>query len=1086
MASNHRTDGSEAQQDERRVEEGNVGNNDATTRRRELRKENLRAQPWAESDLKKLDSSIKKNTSVIKKLKNITEEGKEGLLKDILNVNLSKYVTEAVDAVAEGKPKSADIPATVEVCSLLHRRYAEFSSNLTKALVQTFNPSKQKDEDKQVFGKRRSHLRLLVELVLAGVIKDPLPLLVVIKSLENLDFKGNQELAMGNLSLLVSFLKQGGRELLQDKEPGLQDDELSQASASFSMLQKQKVFTMLHKGWEAAANAYLELNAELRDLESNQSTSASNRGVPSKQHDTAYDDTRKSFETLHRSLQIFAEILDKSIPELPESDVTRIGQESSTPVEKPLETANIGNGDSPFEDDASISFYEKFPDLKDMLPHAVLVKYVGADSGKDEEKQRTGDANLDDNQASGHQHGEGEAADDKSQLDDENKNDAQSPSMMQYKSELKDLLGRLPQCLSRDTADQFALDFCLMTSGPSKGARKRLVQNLCSMDRRQLEVLPYMARIVAVLSTCFRDVGPLLCSNLEEEFFYLAAKKDQINLESRIRNIRFLCELCKFKVEGTNVIFACLQSCLDDFTHHNVDVACSLLEACGRYLYRLPESHTRMANMLEVFMRLGRVKNLETRQNLLVENAYFQCRPPERSALKVKQRSSVHQYIRYLILGLLSQSNVQFVVKQLRKLDWEKEESFVVKCILKVHKNKYSQIKLVAKVVQGVSHFHESLGIQVVDEAWEELRFLIENITPQGAQRRIACMKLFGELYTCMIVDFETLLSLLYFILQHGAESAEAPTSDPLDNFARIRMVVTLLETCCSSFSKGQQKQFLDRFLLFFQRYCFHKAPLPLDIEYDLQDLYSSLDTKRHHNLEEVEARIKDLDADFASSRTSTSISDNLNPATMGEEVNEERGSGEEDNEIFAVSEEDLGKEQDEVLQEYEDASSQVSSSAIDDGSEEEEEEEEDFIVQHQARAVSKEEEELFDREMNLMIGGVQTMSASRAPSLTMFGSAAHTDITFTKEKHRQSEDVPVKMVLKKGSKQQMHQLFVPVQSGLVQSAIQRKREEKEERDHLKQLVLEAHQRNLNEKGQAGSSHIYLNSAGPNGFGRGT
>jgi hypothetical protein len=45
---------------------------------------------------------------------------------------------------------------------------------------------------------------------------------------------------------------------------------------------------------------------------------------------------------------------------------------------------------------------------------------------------------------------------------------------------------------------------------------------------------------------------------------------------------------------------AMLQSLLDDFVQHNVDTACGLLETAGRFLYRLPETHTRMANMAEV------------------------------------------------------------------------------------------------------------------------------------------------------------------------------------------------------------------------------------------------------------------------------------------------------------------------------------------------------------------------------------------------------------------------------------------------------------------------------------------------------
>ena len=43
-----------------------------------------------------------------------------------------------------------------------------------------------------------------------------------------------------------------------------------------------------------------------------------------------------------------------------------------------------------------------------------------------------------------------------------------------------------------------------------------------------------------------------------------------------------------------------LQTCLDDFSSHSVDAAAALVETAGRFLYRHQESHTRMANMLEV------------------------------------------------------------------------------------------------------------------------------------------------------------------------------------------------------------------------------------------------------------------------------------------------------------------------------------------------------------------------------------------------------------------------------------------------------------------------------------------------------
>jgi len=52
---------------------------------------------------------------VIKKLKQINEEQKEGLLEELRVVNLSKFVSEAVTAILDAKFKSSDINAAVQV-----------------------------------------------------------------------------------------------------------------------------------------------------------------------------------------------------------------------------------------------------------------------------------------------------------------------------------------------------------------------------------------------------------------------------------------------------------------------------------------------------------------------------------------------------------------------------------------------------------------------------------------------------------------------------------------------------------------------------------------------------------------------------------------------------------------------------------------------------------------------------------------------------------------------------------------------------------------------------------------------------------
>ncbi|MFS7903968.1 putative nonsense-mediated mRNA decay protein Nmd2/UPF2 [Helianthus anomalus] len=209
---------------------------------------------------------------------------------------------------------------------------------------------------------------------------------------------------------------------------------------------------------------------------------------------------------------------------------------------------------------------------------------------------------------------------------------------------------------------KFQVEFCYLNS---KSSRKKLARALFNVPKTSLELLPYYSRMVATLSTCMKDVSSTLLQLFEEEFNFLINKK-----------------LSK--------------AFLDDFTHHNIDVACNLLETCGRYLYRHPNTNVRMENMLEILMRLKNIKNLDPRHNTLVENAYYLCKPPERSARVSKVRPPLHQYIRKLLFTDLDKSSIEQVLRQLRKLPWSECEPYLLKCFLKVHKGKYGQIHLIA------------------------------------------------------------------------------------------------------------------------------------------------------------------------------------------------------------------------------------------------------------------------------------------------------------------------------------------------------------------------------------------------------
>nr|GMC88135.1 regulator of nonsense transcripts UPF2 [Ipomoea batatas] len=80
-----------------------------------LRQSNFNPEKPDSGFLRSLDSSIKRNTAVIKKLKQINEEQREGLMDELRNVNLSKFVGEAVTAICDAKLRTVDIQATVQI-----------------------------------------------------------------------------------------------------------------------------------------------------------------------------------------------------------------------------------------------------------------------------------------------------------------------------------------------------------------------------------------------------------------------------------------------------------------------------------------------------------------------------------------------------------------------------------------------------------------------------------------------------------------------------------------------------------------------------------------------------------------------------------------------------------------------------------------------------------------------------------------------------------------------------------------------------------------------------------------------------------
>ncbi|KAM0923815.1 hypothetical protein ACQ4PT_005325 [Festuca glaucescens] len=1070
-----------------------------------LRQSNLNPERPDASYLRTLDSSIKRNTAVIKKLKMISDEQKDGLMDELKSVNLSKFVSEAVSHICEVKLRSADMQAAVQICSLLHQRYKDFSPCLIQGLLKAFFPGKSGDDldsDKNSRAmKKRSTLKLLMELYFVGIVEDASTFINIIKDLTSVEHLKDREMTQTNLSLLASFARQGKHFLGLQKHGQEAYDEFFMG---LNVTDDLKTFfkKALSSYYDAAATILQSEHASLRAMESENAKILNAKGELSDENTVLYEKLRKSFDQLLRCVSSLAEALDMQPPVMPDDGhTTRV----TTGAELSPSGKDFSVVEPIWDDEDTKAFYESLPDLRVFVPGVLLgeaePKLVDQQGQQVHEQtseikleqgtkvQDNAETSTSEHQLEGKENVEAKNREKKEKADKENSKEKDADRKGDIEREkvrvtdgasLDNLLLRLPRCISRDLIDQLTVEFCYLNS---KANRKKLARALFNVPRTSLELVPYYSRLVATLSTCMKDLPSMLLSMLEEEFNFLINKKDQIKIESKIKNIRFIGELCKFKVAPSGLVFSCLKACLDDFSHHNIDVACNLLETCGRFLYLSQGTTVRMSNMLEILRRLKNVKNLDPHHSTLVDNAYYLCKPPERSARVSKVRPPLHQYIRKLLFSDLDKASVQHVLRQLRKLPWAECEQYLVKCFLKVHKGKYSQVHLIALLTAGLSHYHDDFPVAVVDEVLEEIRVGLELNDYAMQQRQLAHMRFLGELYNYEHIDSSVIFETLYLIIVFGHGTPEQDLLDPPEDFFRIRMIIILLQTCGHYFDRGSSKRKLDKFLLYFQRYVLNKGPLPLDVEFEVQDMFAELrpNMTRYSSMELLASALVELEENEKTKQSEIAAFDaSCKSSTSRPDKNGRDHEEAADSERYSGIHRDGHDDGDSLYEEKSDDRSENGVDSDVDDTPAGSDEEETVNVRRKVVKIDPKEQEEFDRELKALLQEslesrkleLRTKSTlNMAVPMSIFEGPKETRATEAESGQESAAEesgnagagskvnVCVRVLVKKGHKQQTKQMLIPGDCSLVQSTKQQEAALLEEKQNIKQKILEYNER---------------------------
>lgn len=212
-------------------------------------------------------------------------------------------------------------------------------------------------DDKEVsLARRRAIVRLLVELLLAGLYSAHSVLLGLAKHLAaGADFGRDAEAAQASLSLLTALAKAGREELLglppalpvslapaslEAGEEGQAGGAAAAAAAYTAAVQRYEAAlgsrysappeaqatlrATVERCFGGACEALQAAHTALQATEAENARVLNSRGDLPEDMAAAYEAQRKSFEGLQRSAAALAEVLDKPLPELRAAAVTRM------------------------------------------------------------------------------------------------------------------------------------------------------------------------------------------------------------------------------------------------------------------------------------------------------------------------------------------------------------------------------------------------------------------------------------------------------------------------------------------------------------------------------------------------------------------------------------------------------------------------------------------------------------------------------------------------------------------------------------------------------------------------------------------
>ncbi|KAE9550663.1 hypothetical protein FO519_006124 [Halicephalobus sp. NKZ332] len=805
------------------------------------------AEPLESDKLSKLDSSLKKLTTFMKKTKSINSSNPASqLLPELDKLNLLKFLDEIASNICEAKIKASEVGDLVNFVVQLSCRYSQFPEMLLNEIKK--NVPYRKSDKIENPNKLKIDLKFLGELVLNGVLAKPGielfgSILAYLVQTDSAEFSHIPVLLPFCRPTLFDFV--GIVPFSEKSKINLKKDELEElTTTALTENNRKAVNNLLNNYYESMLKQLNKVRIQMNKIHKSIKRQERTRGDAAQSDRQEFESTKQSYEKLKQLAMDFAEVVCQEIPQMDEEPSDdEVDENTAKHLEGDLTEGKV----SLWPDRDTMNFYESLVDSNRLSP---MKTEHGAEEGENDpetnEESTTQVVFMDSVDAVDLTELENSSdapttmdeAVEEEEVEEVVEEQAPSPQPESTQDKIFDVmyqpqfvgvqmnpfLENLSSAMNRDLIDKAAIHFVSFLG--KKSNKKKLISHFLNSPRDRLDLLPFYGRFLANVNRVMPEVADSVVKELLIRFRSMAgARMENLKkikeIQKRAKKVdegvflsRFLAELTKFKLLPKAEALTCLRSLLVDLKNYKVDMAAVLIESAGVFLFRSPDSRAKMKVILEVLQRkMSLIK--DPRQKILLENAYFSVLPPDENSTVIHMRDPLRSYISLLVTSISPNKRGRDPVKILMGIDWTDPGLVDYLCSLLSDASsiKFDYLADVADAVRTLSNNFPDLGIFITDSVVETIRVALETNRIAHQQRLQSSVHYLNWLYVCGVCEFDVIVHVLYQLITLGLNLESYSVDQLIRRTTRTRVATELVVEVWEYVDRGLPRIQLDNFI---------------------------------------------------------------------------------------------------------------------------------------------------------------------------------------------------------------------------------------------------------------------------------